>query len=290
MFRPPILFGEHIATSSAFYDHCHKLGNTFVIITDSNVASYYLSSFEKGLEQQGFRCKSFVFPAGEKSKNRRTKAQIEDQMLDARISKDSIVIALGGGVVLDLAGYIAATFLRGLECIYIPTTLLGMVDAAHGGKNGVNTSHGKNLIGSNLLPKCIVIDPLFLHSLPLYEMQNGLAEIIKHGIIWDAKLFDTLVSDRNYTTPSILLRAIEIKYEVMESDSPNTPNRDLLNFGHTVGHALEVAMDYSISHGNAIAIGMMTETLLSKELSKDAQQRVFDLFNDYQFQWKLPQT
>ena len=221
------------------------------IITDHTVAALYgkrISAY--------FQAPLFSFPSGEMCKTRATKEALEDQLLLAGYLRDTTIIGLGGGVVTDMAGFIAATFCRGVPLILIPTTLLAMVDAAIGGKNGVNTAHGKNMIGTIYHPEKVIIDPRFLKTLPEKELFNGRVEMIKHGLIADPGLIKTFD----------LHRAIEVKRRIVAQDDHETGIRSLLNLGHTLGHALEKLSDYTLSHGEAVAQGIVLESRISHAL------------------------
>ncbi|MDN3505196.1 MAG: 3-dehydroquinate synthase [Rhabdochlamydiaceae bacterium] len=288
--KPPILIGENISFSPEFYAHLDKLSNSFVIVTDSTVKKLYAKDLERRLRSRGHTVKTFHFKGGETSKNRETKAHLEDQMIKNGIHRDFVMIALGGGVVTDLAGYIAATFLRGLKLINMPTSLVGMVDASHGGKNGINTDVGKNLIGSFYIPSLIVVDPMFLRTLPDEEMKNGLSEMIKHSLVSDSNLFTELYNSPEYYRTPLILRSIEIKYSIIGKDLLDRGLRNLLNFGHSIGHAIELTSNYQVGHGLAVAMGIMTECRLSKELSKEDLQQIDSIFEKYNYPLFLPEN
>lgn len=250
-----------------------QLNNRFAIIADETVGSLYGLSLQKQFLEQGFHASLFTFPAGEKYKTRATKEILENQLFQAGFGRDSCFIALGGGVVTDLVGYLAATFCRGVPLVLIPTTLLAMSDAAIGGKTAVNTPHGKNLIGAFYPPKQILIDPALLVTLPPKEIKNGLVEMIKHALIADDSFFCSL--EKNYERvltldfsylEEAILQSCRIKQQIVEQDEREEGKRRLLNFGHTVGHAVEQCSDYSLSHGEAVAIGLAVESSLALQL------------------------
>lgn len=216
----------------------------YALITDTTVEKLYRDLFPYP---------TFSFPAGEKYKTRETKALLEDRLLKAGFARDTTLIGLGGGVVTDMAGFIAATFCRGVPLVLIPTTLLAMVDASIGGKNGVNTPLGKNMVGTFYPPKKVVIDSQFLKTLPEKEMWNGQVEILKAGLVANPQLFHA---------PN-LERAIEVKRELVFSDPHEKGKRRILNFGHTIGHALELLSDFQLCHGEAVATGIVLESRLS---------------------------
>jgi len=218
-----------------------------VVITDTNVARLY------GKELKG---RVFAFPAGEKFKTRATKEKLENALLKAGFLRDTTIIGLGGGVVCDMAGFLAATYCRGVRLILVPTTLMAMVDASIGGKNGLNTSQGKNLIGTIYHPEKVVINLDFLKTLPEHEMRCGLVEMFKHAFIADEGLLESMD----------VRRAIEVKRRIVARDAKERGLRRVLNFGHTIGHAIERLSDYKTSHGDAVAIGMVVEAALAYEM------------------------
>lgn len=209
--------------------------------------------------------RSFSFPEGEENKNREQKACLEDRMVEAGLGRDALVVALGGGVTSDLAGFAAATYMRGVPWIILPTTLLAMVDASIGGKTGININAGKNLVGAFHHPLGILADPLCLDTLPEYEMLNGLAEMAKAGVIKDPELFHVLGSGKPLEAQSITRSAL-VKIRVIEKDPQETGFRQTLNFGHTIGHALERVSGYGMNHGRAVAAGMHLESILAERL------------------------
>ncbi len=213
----------------------------YAIITDHTVEALYGGAF-KGAS-------IFSFPPGEKYKTRETKEKLEDLLLESGHTRDTTIVGLGGGVVTDIAGYVAATFCRGVPLVLIPTTLVGMVDAAIGGKNGVNTPLGKNMVGTIYHPERVIIDTRFLKTLTEKEYQNGKVEIMKMGLIADESLL--------YSQD--IFQAIEVKRRIVALDSRETGRRRLLNLGHTVGHALEHLSGYEISHGEAVSLGIRIE-------------------------------
>jgi 3-dehydroquinate synthase len=249
------------------------LGNRYAIITDSNVRRLYGDKLLKGLKKSGIAADIIDFPAGEEQKTRKTKEDIEDKMHALGLGRDSCILALGGGVVGDVAGFVAATFDRGINYIQIPTTLLAQVDSSVGGKVGVNTPNGKNLIGVFYQPKLVFIDTNTLKSLPEKEIKNGLAEIIKYGIIYDKVFFESLENNieriRQLKTDYLvkaIFRSCEIKAEVVSKDEKEYNLRSILNYGHTIGHAVEKCSDYAYTHGEAVAIGMRYVGMLAARI------------------------
>jgi 3-dehydroquinate synthase len=243
----------------------------YALITDSNIQPLYAgkvgSQFESG------SIEVLTIPAGESNKTRETWSRLTDQMLAKGYGRDSAVIALGGGVVGDLAGFVAATFMRGVPVVQVPTTLVAMVDASIGGKTAVDTPRGKNLVGVFHAPAVVVIDPHLLATLPLRELRAGFAEVIKHGVIADesylrevASGVSRLLSADGSTSDSmvsLIVRSVEIKADVVSRDEREEGLRKVLNFGHTIGHAVETVSGFSLLHGEAVAIGMALESRLA---------------------------
>ncbi len=246
------------------------IANAYAIITDSVVTRIYGNKLLKNFQNKNLHTHLISFPAGEKSKNRKTKENIENEMLKLALGRDTCIIALGGGVVGDLAGFVAATYMRGIPYIQVPTTLLAMVDSSIGGKVAVDTAHAKNVIGAFYQPKRVIIDLNFLKTLPKNELINGLAEVIKHALTKDKDFFHFLEKNidkiLNYDLEILrqtVRRSCEIKAEIVAEDEKEKGMRRILNYGHTIGHAIESALNYKISHGNAIAIGMSYAAKLS---------------------------
>lgn len=229
------------------------------LITDQNIYSLYRALFES---VQDSSVHMIILPPGESSKTRRVKEEIENELFRKKAQKNTLLVAIGGGVISDLVGFVAATYFRGVDWIAVPTTLTGMIDAAHGGKTGINTDYGKNTIGSFYTPKKIIICPLFLKTLSPPDMENGFAESIKYGCLANLALLE---SRKMYDTNPIefIQECIEIKTHFTEKDPYDTSIRKHLNFGHTIGHALESAFDYKISHGRCVAMGIHMESLIN---------------------------
>ncbi|HAG62082.1 MAG TPA: 3-dehydroquinate synthase [Coxiellaceae bacterium] len=259
-----------------------------VIITDDTVGKLYAELLQSAVQSAGRPCQVLSFPAGELSKTRETKAALEDQLFALGCTRKTVVIACGGGVVLDMAGFIAATYLRGVPCFYLPTSLLAMVDASIGGKTAVNTPQGKNLIGTFTQPKAVYIDVSFLSTLPIAELWQGWSEMVKHAFIKDATLLNDLevladhLQNHQVIDSTLWLQtiksSIEVKAQVVQADEcERSGERQVLNFGHTVAHAIEAVSDYSITHGDAVRAGLWIESYLSyqhHELSKSDWQRI----------------
>src|SRR5215216_6261011 len=255
---------------------CQKLGlgTRCAIITDGNVARHYSADVQKTLRRAGFDPALVTVPPGEKSKTLRGVESCFDKLAAHRLERKSFVIALGGGVVGDLAGFVAATYLRGIPFVQVPTTLLAQVDSSVGGKVGVNLKAGKNLVGAFHQPRLVLCDLQTLRTLPSREFRAGLAEVIKYGIIYDAALFQTLerqmsklLKQQPAALAQIVARCCEIKAEVVSQDETESGLRAILNFGHTIGHALEAISGYGkFLHGEAISIGQVYAARLSQKV------------------------
>lgn len=241
----------------------------YAIVTDSTVGALHVPVVARGLPSE--RWATFTIEPGEAAKTRATWAAVTDSMLERGFGRDTTVIAVGGGVVGDLAGFVAATFMRGVPVVQIPTTLLAMIDASVGGKTGVDTSAGKNLVGAFHPPAAVVIDPRVLDTLPVAEIRAGLAEALKHGVIADRDYFEALVPgapslldpDPARRDPAlaagVIARSVQIKASVVREDERERGVRKILNFGHTIGHAIEHLSGYALRHGECVAIGMAVE-------------------------------
>lgn len=274
------------------------LAERFAIVSDDKVAPLYGEHLKQTLIASGLHAHLFSFPGGERHKTRETKELLENRMFEQGLGRDTCVIALGGGVTTDLAGYLAATYCRGVPLVMFPTSLLGMVDASIGGKTGVNVPFGKNMLGCIYPPKKVVIDLASLKSLPKNELVNGISEIIKHGLIADEPLFKYLETHSKSfldldpkTVHHAVFESCRIKKEIVEQDEKENGKRRLLNFGHTIAHALELITDYSIPHGEAVAIGMLVESHISCQmgmLDQTSFNRIKKLHIAYGLPLKFP--
>lgn len=253
----------------------HAPAHRYAIISDTTVAALYANQLFATLPAG--QHKLFTIPPGEREKTRERWSELSDALIAWGAGRDTTIIALGGGVIGDLAGFVAATFMRGVPVVQVPTTLLAMVDASVGGKTAIDTPLGKNLIGAFHNPRAVVIDPLVLRTLPMEMISSGLAEIIKHGVIASADYFNATLSalpvllSRNNTvnqfaatlTP-LIAGSVKIKAAVVSEDEHEAGLRHILNFGHTIGHAIERELQYEIAHGDAVAIGMVAEARLAE--------------------------
>lgn len=227
------------------------------IISDSHVLPLYGGIVFESLHRAGLDSCSFVFPAGENSKNAQIYLEILNFLAQNGLTRSDCIVALGGGVVGDLAGFAAATFLRGIPYIQVPTTLLAMVDSSIGGKTGIDLPSGKNLAGAFYQPKAVICDMDTLDTLPVESFQDGCAEVIKYGVLYDPDLFAYLKkAGLSFDRESVVARCVALKSQVVTQDELDTDQRQLLNLGHTIGHAIEKCSDFAVSHGRAVSIGM----------------------------------
>lgn len=245
-------------------------GRSLMLVSDENVAPLYAERALDSLRRAGFSAAQFVIPAGEEHKNIETVMSLWQACLKADLDRSSTVVALGGGVVSDLAGFCAATFMRGCRWVAVPTTLLGMVDASLGGKTGFDLPEGKNLVGAFYPPSLVLADPQVLSTLPERQLRAGMAEVVKHGVIADPQLYALCASGWDVINNNLLevvKRAMAVKVELVEADPYEKGMRAALNFGHTIGHALELASHFNLLHGEAVAIGMVIETEMAEGIS-----------------------
>ena len=241
-------------------------GRSAMVVSDSNVAPLYLRAAVESLKAADFAVSTFVFPAGEASKNGKTYLDILEFLAANRLTRSDVVIALGGGVVGDLTGFVAATYLRGINYIQIPTTLLACVDSSVGGKTAIDLREGKNLAGAFYQPSLVLCDPDALHTLPPKDFADGCAEVIKYGMLGSAELLDRLRERHAQDQLEyVIAKCVEMKRDVVEGDEFDTGRRQLLNLGHTFAHAIEAASNYAISHGSAVAMGMRLITRAAVE-------------------------
>lgn len=241
---------------------CQRVGayDAAFVLTDSNVAPLYLGRAVASLTQAGYTVHTMAFEAGEQSKTLATYGQCLAACAQAGLTRDSAIVALGGGVVGDIAGFVAATYMRGCHCVQVPTSLLACVDSSVGGKTAVDLPQGKNLVGAFFQPDAVVVDTALLETLPPHFFTDGCAEIIKYGAIRDAELFaelETPLVPGDARLAHVIARCVAIKRDVVESDERESGVRQILNFGHTLGHAIEKLSDFRITHGFAVGCGMV---------------------------------
>lgn len=257
-----------------------------VVVTDSNVEKFYAEKVMTSLKDNDFEVELFVFEAGEQSKTLDTIAKMYDCFANFQMSRKDIVVALGGGVTGDMAGFAAATYMRGIEFVQIPTSLLAQVDSSVGGKTGVDISQGKNLVGAFWQPNMVIIDPDTLNTLPQLFIEDGMAEIIKYGCIMDKGLFAILENENAMDIiEDIIYTCVSIKRDVVNADEREAGMRMLLNFGHTLGHSLEKIYNFNgLSHGQAVAIGMVMITKATDKAEitpKGTADRIIKLCQKY---------
>ncbi|MBU0757839.1 MAG: 3-dehydroquinate synthase [Nanoarchaeota archaeon] len=282
-----ILIGENILSALPKYILQKHGARRILVITDTNVKRYHGKKMLESLEKEGIKADMIAFKAGERQKTRKTKEAIEDEMLKKGFGRDSLIIAFGGGVTGDIAGFVSATFNRGIPYIQVSTSFLAMVDSSIGGKTGVDTEFGKNLIGAFHQPSFVIEDFSFLETLPDVEFKNGLAEAVKYSIIFDQELFyfiekyqKELLEKDAEVLKYVIGKCCYLKGAVIEKDEKETGLRQALNFGHTIGHAIEKTSQYSVLHGFAVAFGMVAEARIAVKtnvLDEQEFHRIFEL-------------
>ena len=311
--KAQVVLGRHHLSAMGEYDvivedcSVECLGKTLtsrglqnpIIVTDDLIAPFHLEQALASLQDSNFEPKSIVIPAGEQHKNLESVSGLWKSFLENGLDRKSTVIAVGGGVIGDLVGFAASTYMRGINWVGVPTTLLSMVDASIGGKTGFDLPEGKNLIGAFHPPKLVLADPGLLLTLPERELRSGMAEVVKHGIISDPELFTLCSKGLDWAKENleeIVKRAITVKIQIIEEDPYEQGFRAALNLGHTVGHAVELVSKFELRHGEAIAIGMVTEAkyaerigLAEKGLSETIAETLNALGLPTQIPEQLPQ-
>jgi len=269
----PIYIGKNLWSNLRAFLGQHFSAHSIFVISDSNVSQLYGERIFFELGTLSTFKGNIAFPAGEQNKSRRQKEELENQLLKNRAGRDSVIIALGGGVTGDLAGFVAATYYRGIPFIHLPTSLMAQVDSSIGGKVGINHPAGKNLIGAFYQPQAVFADLEFLRTLPEEEFLNGMAEVIKYAVTLDDDLWhlieneeEKIMSGNSKILETMINRCIQLKIGVVEQDEKESGYRSILNFGHTVGHAIEKLSDLKIKHGHAISAGMKIAVRLSQQL------------------------
>lgn len=282
-----------------------NISRVFVVVTDANLKSE-AEALRDRIKKSGAVCHLIVLTVGEKTKSFSMVEKVCGSLARLGVKRDSCLIALGGGVVGDLTGFVASIYMRGIHYTIVPTTLLAMCDSSIGGKTGVDITEGKNMVGSFYHPALIVIDPLLLEKLPERNFRSGLAEVVKHAVISDAAFFSFLeknvvgvLARKKEILTKIIRKSVEIKLKFVRTDEKeslskvkSSTSRMMLNYGHTVGHALEQLSDYTIPHGEAVAIGMVAENRVAvgeKILSQADAQRVVELLRDFHLPTKIPE-
>ncbi|MDD2981371.1 MAG: 3-dehydroquinate synthase [Hespellia sp.] len=294
----PIYIEEHILEKVNTYVSQVFQGRRIMIISDDHVFPIYGSKIEEEL-LKSYQCSHVVIPHGETSKSFDTLPDVYAGLLEHQISRSDLIIALGGGVVGDLTGFVAATYLRGVSLIQIPTSLLAQVDSSVGGKVAVDLPQGKNLVGAFYHPKMVLIDPTVLHTLPEHFIADGMGEVIKYGCIEDKKLYEMLLKKGSYQAmqdciDEVIYRCVDCKRRIVEEDEHDFGKRMLLNFGHTLAHTIEQYYHYEReSHGEAVAIGMYQLTKMTEEMGlteKGTAAQIKELLSAYQLPYQCNQT
>ena len=280
-----VLIGNGLLSTIA--DHVCKMKRvqSVCVVSDTNVWPLYGNAVENALMEKGFHAFSFIFEAGEASKNAETYLKLLNTLAENRLTRTDLIVALGGGVVGDLAGFAAATYLRGIPYIQIPTTLLAAVDSSVGGKTAIDLPAGKNLAGAFYQPTLVLCDTDCLKTLPDEIFRDGCAEVIKYGVLYDEELFSHLMNKGlNFDREWVITRCVELKRDVVAQDEFDTGARMKLNLGHTIGHGVEKLSDFTVSHGQAVAIGMAISARsgckagICEEIAKDRILAILEQF------------
>ena len=268
-----------------------QFGKRYIIIADDKVAKLFGQQVVDSMAVNGLLVDLLTFPHGESHKNLQTIADLTSSLSRLGVDRKDVLIALGGGVTGDITGFVAAVYMRGVDFIQIPTTLLAQVDSSVGGKTGVDIPEGKNLVGCFYQPQCVLIDPNVLHELPVTELLNGLAEVIKYGVIYDADFFNFLVANRKAILDlelpiieAVIAHCCTIKAAVVAADERESDLRRILNYGHTLGHAVEAASNFTIAHGSAVSIGMVAVNMIAVAkllLTEERAEKIRDLLVAY---------
>lgn len=273
----PVVVGRGVASATPAVLAELVAGRSVALISDSNVMPLHGAALSARLRAAGLRCSEHVFAAGEASKNRKTWSILTDEMLAEGHGRDCVVVGLGGGVTTDLAGFVAATFMRGVPVVQLPTSALAMIDASVGGKTGVDVRAGKNLVGAFHRPTAVIIDIDTIATLPRAERGEGLVEAAKHGAILDLGHFEALerevprlLEGEPDAFAEVVLGSVALKAGVVDQDEFESGYRQVLNFGHTVGHAIEAAAEYRLGHGSSVALGMRAEAVMGERLGVTA--------------------
>lgn len=273
--------GAGLLAQAGSYARAVLGGEKAAIVTDDTVDRLYAGVVEKSLQAHGYKVVKFVIASGEASKNAENYIALLNFLAQQKITRSDCVIALGGGVPGDLAGFAAATFLRGIAYMQIPTTLLAMVDSSVGGKTAIDLEAGKNLAGAFYQPDAVLCDPAALDTLPPQIFADGCAEVIKYGVILDEELFEWLKQPLQPQIERVIARCVQLKRDIVMQDEQDHGVRQLLNFGHTIGHAIEANSHFAISHGSAVAIGMCIaakaaakQGLCSEQCAKEIERMV----------------
>lgn len=289
-----IVIGSNLFTNAGRYLSSVLPQGKLCLITDDTVDRLYADAVSSGLQKSGYAVHKFVFPHGEGSKTMQTYGDILNFLASQGFTRSDSIAALGGGVVGDISGFAAASYLRGISFVQLPTTLLAAVDSSVGGKTGVNLSAGKNLAGCFWQPSLVLCDCHSLESLPREILLDGAAEAIKYGILADPALFTLLKKDQRLTQmQEIIARCIQIKCDFVEQDERDSGRRQMLNLGHTLGHAIETCSGYTVSHGHAVAAGILAAAKACRFRGLCSQNFIDlleDIFRSYGFPLSYPYT
>ncbi len=281
-----VFIGSGVLTQIGAYASNLCRGGAACIVSDTNVWPLYGSLIQQQLCDTGFTVYHFVFPAGESSKNGQTLLSLLNFLAENHITRSDVIIALGGGVVGDLAGFAAAVYLRGIPFIQVPTTLLAAVDSSVGGKTAIDLPAGKNLAGAFYQPSLVLCDTDCLNTLPRKIFRDGCAEIIKYGILYDPELFSNLSqTGLDFDQETVISRCVELKRDVVTEDEFDTGARMKLNLGHTIGHGVEKESNFTLSHGKAVAIGMAIVSRAAAALGicdADTRDSILDILDAFE--------
>ena len=291
-----ILIGLELLKNAGAIFKEHGIAGKIFIVTNPIVAGWYLEPLMQSLTAAGYEVQAMEIPDGEESKSLEQVSRIYDRLVDGKYDRKSVLIALGGGVIGDLAGFAASTYMRGIKFIQMPTTLLAQVDSSVGGKVAVNHPRGKNLIGSFYQPALVITDITTLKTLPERELSCGMAEVIKYGVIMDENYFRLIMAEQAMiravdpgTMSWVVTGSCEMKAQVVEQDEKESGLRAILNFGHTIGHALESITNYNVfKHGEAVALGMLGAVQIALRMEKLKQPELYDLLVQFCQMFNLP--
>lgn len=287
----PILIKEGLLSEIGQELKLRQIAKRYIIIADDHVAELFGGHLVESLRNADIPVDLLTFPHGEASKNLATVEKLTSSLAQLGIDRQDALIALGGGVTGDITGFLAAIYMRGISFVQVPTSLLAQVDSSVGGKTGVDIPEGKNLIGCFYQPKCVFIDSSVLSELPREELLNGLAEVVKYGVIYDSDFFNFLVANQKAilgldpaVIEAVIAHCCTIKAQVVEADERESDLRRILNYGHTLGHAVEAASDFTIAHGKAVSMGMVAVNSISVKkslLPEDKAQRIKDVLANF---------
>lgn len=294
----PILVQEGLLANIGEDLRERNIGKRYVIIADDRVAELFGDAVIDSLKRAELDCDLITFPSGEENKNLTTIGQLTSKLAQLGVDRKDCLVALGGGVSGDITGFVAAIYMRGIPFVQIPTTFLAQVDSSVGGKTGVDIPEGKNLVGCFYQPRAVYIDSSVLKSLPPEELLNGLAEVIKYGVIYDADFFYYLNANREQiqaldlsVMEEVILRCCAIKAEVVAADEREADLRRILNYGHTLGHAVEAASRFTIAHGVAVAMGMVAVNKIAVAqgmLAAETAEEIMNLISSFGLPTSIP--